>query len=276
MVFDCFIWRKGPALKLRDVQYSVIAREISVIQNFVEYHYLKKIKIGSTGLRLYLVQSKDEERMDKPIKGDYPLLNFYMYFDFEHYANLSDIYEKKKTIIAMFKEGIYRAAEFMSWDMDQLMDAFNQIDALDYTFVNITKRKRLKGVKRYMQIETVCEPGFYHYYLAVKEKDELISRHKIITLNSFYNLFWEHNRIVSEVRWEDANTFIIVGKKGHLERIRFEYKLDKDQISMIFNLEPDLNKDEFMEEFDLATTEDIEKIEKVLSNRNTSKWHIYL
>lgn len=273
MVFECFIWSKNP---VGSVAYSIVAREISVIQYFVEYHYLKKIKLSSTGLRIYLVDNKDEARMEKPIKGVYPLLNYYMYFDFEHYFNLTDNYEKKKVIIAMFKEGIYRAAEFMSWNTDPLLDAFNLIDALDYTFVNVTKRKRFKGVKKFMQIETVCEPGFYHYYLLVKEKEELLSRHKIVTLNAFYNLFWEHNRIVSEARWEDANTFVIVGQKGHLERIRFEYKLDTDKLTQTFNLEPDLNKEEFMEEYDMATTTELSKIENFYSNFKSSKWHIYL
>ncbi|WP_312788856.1 hypothetical protein [Sphingobacterium sp.] len=214
--------------------------------------------------------------MEKPIKGVYPLLNYYMPFDFENYSNLNDNYAKKKVIVAMFKEGIFRAADFMSWDIDPLLDAFNKVDKLNCHFMHTTTKKRFKGVKRYVQLETECEPGFYHYYLVVKEKNELINRHKIVTLNAFYNLFLENNRVVSESRWEDANTFVILGKKGQLERIRFEYKLNIDQITRIFNLEPDINKEEFMEEFDLATTEDLKKIEMVLTNRNTSRWHIYI
>ena len=260
MIFDCFVWSQNPILKLRDVQFSIVAREISVLQNFVEHQYLKKIKLNSSGLRIFLVQIENEEIVEKPIKGVYPLVNLYMYFDFEHYLSLDDNYEKKKVIIAMFKEGVNRAAEFMGWDMNPLIDAFNQIDALNYEFKSSSTTKRFKGVKRYVQLETECEPGFYNYYLVIKEKEELISRHKVVTLNAFYNTFFEGNRIISEMKWEDANTFVILGKKGHLERIRFEYKLDTDILNTTFHLENDVNKDEFMEEFDLATTEDPEKL----------------
>ncbi|WP_343559649.1 hypothetical protein, partial [Sphingobacterium sp.] len=67
----------------------------------------------------------------------------------------------------------------------------------------------------------------------------------------------------------------VSGKKGELERIRFEYKLDEDKLTRKFVLEPAI-VEEFMEEFDLATTMDDQKIEMVLSNRDTSKWHIYI
>lgn len=175
----------------------------------------------------------------------------------------------------MLQEAVLEIANVMEWDIDILLDTFAEIDKLNYHFVHLTKKKRFKGVKRLMQVETVSEPGFYHYNLLVYEKDKLISRHPIVTLNAFYNLFFEANRVVSEMKWEDANTFVVLGKKGELERIRFEYKLDEDKLTRIFTLEPAI-VEEFMEEFDLATTSDPQKIEMVLRNRDTSKWRIYI
>ena len=273
MKFQCFvdINNQDNSSKTRK-----IAREISVLENFIAYHYLKTIKTKALGLRIYLISDKLKERINNPIAGIYPLVNIYMYFDFDNYLKSTNNYEKKEIIIKMFKEGIYRCAESMVWDIDPFIDAFQKIDALDFTFVSHTKKKRYKGIKKYIQLETVCEPGFYHYYLLVKEGEKLHSRHKVVTINAFYNLFFEHNRIITEDRWEDSNTFVILGKKGHLERIKYEYKIDTDTLTTIFNLEPDVNEKEFMEEFDLATTQDPKKIELVLNNNDTLKWHIYI
>lgn len=275
MTFECYSGSQFITEIARE-DFLFVGKNILPISTYLEQHYFKKIKVDCSGLRIYLVDEISKERIDKPVKGVTSWVNLLMHFDFKHYLSLNQDFEKKKVIIAMFKEGIYRAAEFMNWDMNPLMDAFNQIDALNYHFVNTSTKKRFKGVKRYVQLETECQPGFYHYYLVVKEKDELISRHKVVTMNAFYNIFFEGNRVISEMRWEDANTFVIVGKKGHLERIRFEYKVDSDELTRTFNLESDIDEKEFMEEFDLATTEDLKKIKKVLSNRDTSKWHIYI
>lgn len=275
MTFECYASSQYVTnLPIEKIKY--VSKDMLPITSFIESDFFKKIKVGCSGLRIYLVDKKEIERIDKPIKGVTSWVNTFLYFDFENYLNLSDNYEKKKMIIATFKDGIYRTVEFMGWDMRLLSEAFSQINALDYTFVNISTKKRFKGVKRYMQLEIESEPGFCHYYLAVREHGELISRHKVVSMNAFYNVFFESNRIVSEMRWEDANTFVIVGKKGHLERIRFEYKLDIDRLITMFKLEPDINEKEFMEEYNLATTNDIEKIKNMLANKDLNKWHVYL
>lgn len=250
-----------------------ISKQILPIVVFLEFNYFKKIK--NTSLRIYLVDDKELEYIDKPLKGVRTWVNYFKYFNFQEFLNLNNIQQKKQAIIKMLKEGVYEVAEEMKWDINPMLDAFNEIDNLNYQFVNTSKMKRFKGVKRYIQLETVCEPGFYHYYLLVKEKEQFISRHKVVTLNSFYNIFFEGNRILSEMKWEDENTFVVLGKKGELERIRFEYKFDTDQLTTIFNVEPNIES-EFMEEYDLATTEDPKKIELILKNMDTNKWHVYI
>ena len=227
MTFECFVWSSNSENQALE-GIEVVGSEIRAIALFLEKKVLKKIRNGTPGLRLYLVDKKENEHLDKPIKGVISWVNFFMYFDFERYLNLPDNLEKKKMIVAMLKEGAERASEIMKWDIEPFNEAFHQIETLNYSFVNTSTRKRFKGVKRYVHLERVVDIGFYNFYLVVKEKDEIISRHKVVTLNQYYNIFFESNRIISEMRWEDENTFAILGKKGHLERIRFEYKFDTD------------------------------------------------
>ncbi|WP_343560952.1 hypothetical protein [Sphingobacterium sp.] len=257
------------------IPYIILGKEMSVICNLIEHEYFRKIKIGSTGLRIYLIEPTQQEKIDRPIKGIYPLVNYYKQFDFQEYLQLKDNDSKKALTVKMLKEAVLKIGNEMDWNIDVLLDAFAEVDKLNYHFVHLTNKKRFKGVKRQMQVETIVEPGFLHYNLLVYEKDTLMSRHHIVTLNAFYNLFFEANRVVSEAKWEDANTFVVSGKKGELERIRFEYKLDEDKLTRKFVLEHAI-VEEFMEEFDLATTMDEQKIEMVLRNRDTSKWHIYI
>lgn len=271
MTFECFANGSSDETLLPNIKS--ISKQILPIITFLEYKYFKKIK--NTSLRIYLVDNKELEFIDKPIKGVRTWVNYFMYFDFQNFLNNNNSHQKKQAIILMLKEGIYKVAEEMQWEINPLLDAFNEIDKLNYQFVNTSKIKRFKGVKRYIQLETICEPGFYHYYLLIKEKEQIISRHKVVTLNAFYNLYFEGNRILSEMKWEDENTFVILGKKGELERIRYEYKLDTDNLTTSFHVEPEIEA-AFMEEYDLATTEDPIVIEKILKNMDTHKWHIYI
>ncbi|WP_343560954.1 hypothetical protein, partial [Sphingobacterium sp.] len=211
MYLECFIWSDASD---RSVLYSRMAREMYIIANFIEHEFFRKIKIGSTGLRIYLIEPTQQEKIDKPIKGIYSLVNYYKQFDFQEYFQLKDDHSKKALTVKILKEAVLKIANEMDWDIDVLLDAFAEVDKLNYHFAHLTNKKRFKGVKRKMQVETIVEPGFLHYNLLVYEKDTIMSRHHIVTLNAFYNLFFEANRVVSEAKWEDANTFVVSGKKG--------------------------------------------------------------
>lgn len=274
MNIECYL-KSNSSLNSKSIDRFKIGKQLIPIISFLNKTYFKKIKVPGSLIRVYLVENLAEERIDKPIKSVRSWTNFFMYYDIERLLQLKDDLSVKKEIITILKVGIQRVVNEMGWEINPILEVFNEIDSLNYQFIETSKKMKYKGVKEYIQLETVCEPGFYHYYLLVKENDKLISKHKVVTLNAFYNLFFEGNRILSEMKWEDENTFVILGKKGELTRIRFEYSLDSDSLKTRFNLEPEVEAD-FLEEFDLATTEDPIKIDRIVSNQDVNKWHIYI
>ena len=275
MTLECFASSQNkvdlPLSKIKRVSKDVLPLIL-----FLESNFFKKIKVdGASGLRIYFVENHIDEEVQGPFKGFQSWINYYMPFNFTEYFKLENSHSKKLFLIDKIKEGILNIANQFNWSRELFLQIFEEIDALEGMLLTYSKKYRLKGLKAQAQIEIGCEPGYYQYNLLLLEKDSVISRHHIVTLNAYYNIFFEGNRIISEMKWEDENTFVILGKKGELERIRFEYKLDKDKLTRIFTLEPTI-VDEFMEEFDLATTTDEQKVDIILNNMDTNKWHIYI
>ncbi|WP_343559644.1 hypothetical protein [Sphingobacterium sp.] len=275
MTFECFASSQNNT-NLTLPQIKRVSKDVLPLILFLESNFFKRIRVdGASGLRIYFVENLIDEEVQGPFKGIQSWINYYMPFNFTEYFNLKNSHSKKLFLIDKIKAGILNIANQFNWNRDLFLQIFDEIDALEGKLITYSKKYRLKGLKTQAQIEICCETGYYQYNLLLLEKDSVISKHHIVTLNAYYNIFFEGNRIISEMKWEDENTFVILGKKGELERIRFEYKLEKDTLTRIFTVEPAI-VDEFMEEFDLATTTDEQKIQIILNNMDTGKWHIYI
>lgn len=275
MTIECFASSQNN-MNIALSQIKRVSKDVLPIILFLESQFFKKIKVdGASGLRIYFVENLIDEEVQGSFKGFQSWINYYMPFNFTEYFKLENSFSKKLFLIDSIKEGFLNIANQFNWNKDLFLQIFEEIDALDGKLLTYSKKYRLKGIKYLAQIEIGCETGYYHYNLLLLLKDRVISSNHIVTLNAYYNIFFDSNRIITEMKWEDENTFVILGKKGELERIRFEYKLDEDKLTRIFTLEPAI-VEEFMEEFDLATTTDKQKIEMILDNTDTNKWHKYI
>lgn len=258
---------------------KLVNAELSAIVAFISVKCFKSIRIPDTpGIRIDLTDNIQNERIDKPIIGVYPVCRCVQYFNFIEFFS-ADNTQKKIQIINLIKKGVTSVSHEMGWETDSIWDALNLLDSLNLNFsFEFNKPKAYKGGQAEIYVECSIEPGYNNYDLIIQIKGKIAKRHRVVSLNHYYGIadfYTGPSRIISEGKWQDENTYLIVGKKGHLERIVFKYDLTKDTIEISFNLEPDVNKETFMEEFRLSTTNDPNEIKKVLEE-TSFKWHEYL
>lgn len=261
------------------IEQKRINSEISTIVTFISSVCFKTIRIpGVSGIRIDLTDNIESEHIYKPIKGVYPICRRVQYFNFNGFLAASPN-EKKEMIVIMVKNGVTTVSHEMNWEIDPILDALNLLDGLNLNFCYaVTKAKAYKSGKVKIHLECCIEPGFSNYDLVIQSKSDKIKR-RVISLNAYYgmaDIYTGASRIVTEAKWQDERTYLVVGKKGELERVYFKYDIIADKMEISFNLDSDVNRSEFEEEFDLATTVDDKKILKILTEQSFSKWHIYL
>lgn len=253
--------------------------EVRYIINYFSSYFSDLKFEGVTGIRIDLNADMDNVYVKKP-EYAYPICRVVFPYDYENKFIGKSSIDQKKQILLIFKKAILLCCKEMNWDQKIFIERFELIEALDFNYKLFwNKPKRLKGSKTKINIETEFQPGFMHYFIIRENPDGVKVRKYFTTLNSYYNyfdVFGQSSRIITEAKWIDANTYLIIGKKGHLERIKFEYKLDSNEVRTIFNLESDINHLEFKEEFEMATAQDDEKIFIILNNKDLNKWHIYI